>query len=172
MNRKANYVGLGARLVAGLIDFGLVWLALPVGLFWLESGSITKIVASLVKIAAYWWVPFLIVFGLVQLGLLIKFGGGLGKLALAIKVMKTTGGKLSWQEAIRREWMAKNVSRAILGWGYWWIAKDKLNRAWHDALAGTRVVGQANWSRGVIVLLVIIAANIGVWYVLVNGRQW
>jgi uncharacterized RDD family membrane protein YckC len=66
-------------------------------------------------------------------------GQTLGMRAWRIRVQMQDGGPLRTTIAACR-FAAALLSAAALGLGFLWIAIDRDSRAWHDRLAGTRVV--------------------------------
>lgn len=62
-----------------------------------------------------------------------------GKMALGLKVVQTSGERLSFGGAFLR-WAGAIVSGIFLGLGYLWIAFDKRKQGWHDKIAATLVV--------------------------------
>jgi uncharacterized RDD family membrane protein YckC len=67
------------------------------------------------------------------------FGKTLGKALVGLKVVRSDGAKLGWWRALVRL-AAFALSAVALGIGFAWVAVDRGRRAWHDILAGTRVV--------------------------------
>ena len=59
--------------------------------------------------------------------------------AWRLRVVDTDGGAIGWRQAGLR-FVAALLSWAVFGLGFFWIAVDPENRAWHDILSGTRVV--------------------------------
>jgi uncharacterized RDD family membrane protein YckC len=71
--------------------------------------------------------------------LTVKGGQTLGKKALGIKVVMLDGSGVTWGKSVRR-WFGYILSTLPLCLGYLWVGLTKGKRAWHDLLAGTKVV--------------------------------
>jgi uncharacterized RDD family membrane protein YckC len=68
-----------------------------------------------------------------------RSGQTLGMIAWHLRVETTTGGRLSWTQALLRFLLAI-PSLLLLGMGYWWILLNDEKLSWHDRLSDTRVV--------------------------------
>lgn len=66
-------------------------------------------------------------------------GQTLGKMAMGLRVVALDGQAVSYGTAFLR-WVSLFVSALPCGAGFLWILVDNEGRAWHDLLAGTRVV--------------------------------
>ncbi len=62
-----------------------------------------------------------------------------GKMLCGIKVVRTDGEALGYGRAFLR-WVGYLPSSLICGLGFLWIAWDRNKQAWHDKIAGTRVI--------------------------------
>ena len=69
----------------------------------------------------------------------VRLGQTLAMKTWKVKVVRTDGGPLSWRDAALR-FGAALVSWVPFGLGYWWVALDDENLAWHDRWSGTRLV--------------------------------
>jgi uncharacterized RDD family membrane protein YckC len=63
----------------------------------------------------------------------------IGKRAMAMQVVRTDGRPFEGRVAFGRG-MARWLSFALCGLGYWWALSNPSQQAWHDKLAGTAVV--------------------------------
>jgi predicted Zn finger-like uncharacterized protein len=63
-----------------------------------------------------------------------------GKMALRIKVIRTTGEEIGYGRAVLREVIGKFISGIVLCIGYLWVAFDPQKQGWHDKIAGTYVI--------------------------------
>jgi uncharacterized RDD family membrane protein YckC len=63
----------------------------------------------------------------------------IGKRAMAIRVVRTDGRPFEGAGAFGRG-VARWLSFALLGLGYWWAWSNPSQQTWHDMLAGTAVV--------------------------------
>jgi uncharacterized RDD family membrane protein YckC len=70
---------------------------------------------------------------------LVNKGATVGKMALGLKVIRASGGRITWGLAIGR-YFAKIVSGMILSIGYLMAAWDEEKRSLHDRICDTRVV--------------------------------
>jgi len=62
-----------------------------------------------------------------------------GKMALGLRIVQTSGEKLSWGRAIGR-YFAYFVSAFVFCIGFIWIGFDSKKQGWHDKLASTVVI--------------------------------
>lgn len=139
---RLQYAGFWVRFVAKLIDsmivvvaggiisyvFGLIFPNLPEQIF--SPLASLKGGHSLIEL-------------LVGVGYSTFFVGRFaatpGKMALGLKIITPTGGKITYQRAFARYW-GEMVSALILGVGYLLVIWDEEKRALHDRICGTRVV--------------------------------
>ena len=56
-----------------------------------------------------------------------------------LRVVRLDGRNVDWETAIVRA-LSCFLSLAVAGLGFFWIAFDGQNQAWHDKIAGTVVV--------------------------------
>lgn len=68
-------------------------------------------------------------------------GQTLGMRAWKIRLVSADGAALGWNQAALR-YVCAWVSLGLFGLGYLWIWIDPQRRAWHDRLAGTRMIWQ------------------------------
>ena len=80
----------------------------------------------------------------VALGYYIYFEGGkgatLGKKALGLKVISTSGASPIGYGSAAVRYVGRIVSAIPLALGYLWMLWDKDKQTWHDKIAGTYVV--------------------------------
>lgn len=119
-------------LLAGMVALGaLVIGAGPEALV----DAMARELGNLVALA----VLFCLLLG-VYLALFTRFGGQtLGKMLLAIRVVRLDGGSLGWAQTLRRlagMWLAGLPGLA----GFLWAGFDLERRGWHDRVGGTLVV--------------------------------
>jgi uncharacterized RDD family membrane protein YckC len=121
-----EYAGFWVRLGAGVIDllvlaFMIIIVAyfFPAPVIWVTSGLVIS--------AAYW------------VGFWIWRGQTPGKMALAIKVIRTDSSPVKWQCALCR-FLGYIVSAIILFIGFIWVAFDGRKQGIHDKIADTYVV--------------------------------
>jgi len=62
-----------------------------------------------------------------------------GKMALGLRVVRTSGNDMTWGIAFLR-WIGYVVSKLAVYLGFIWIAFHPRKRGWHDMIAGTCVV--------------------------------
>lgn len=70
----------------------------------------------------------------------VRFGRTAGKALMGIRVMRRSGRKLTWSEAIAREVGGKIISGLPAGLGFLWAIVDRDRQAVHDKIAGSYVV--------------------------------
>jgi len=66
-------------------------------------------------------------------------GQTLGKRVMQIKVVKTDGSKLTWNDALARS-AGYILSGLTGGLGFLWALWDSDDQTWHDKMAGTSVI--------------------------------
>jgi uncharacterized RDD family membrane protein YckC len=66
-------------------------------------------------------------------------GATVGGLIFDLQVVRLDGRPMDWEAAIVRA-LGCFLSLAVAGLGFFWIAFDANNQAWHDKIAGTVVV--------------------------------
>jgi uncharacterized RDD family membrane protein YckC len=121
-----EYAGFWIRLGAGVIDLLILgsFIGLPAYFFpslaiWLPLGIIVSIV--------YW------------MGFWVWRGQTPGKMAVAIKVIRTDSSPVKWQCAVRR-CLGYFVTALTLFLGFIWVAFDGRKQGFHDRIADTYVV--------------------------------
>lgn len=124
-------------LLAGLSALSLVAVLLAAGDFFLHS---LRGLAALVGVALVLFPFGLIVFSAAYFVVLHSYGGQtLGKIFMAIAVVPEEGQPLSLAASFLRL-VGYLLSTLPLGAGFFWAVLDKDRAAWHDRLAGTRVI--------------------------------
>jgi uncharacterized RDD family membrane protein YckC len=121
-----EYAGFWVRLGAGVVDlltsgFAIVSVAclFPAPAIWVPSGLVISL--------AYWS------------GFWVWRGQTPGKMALAIKVIRTDSSPVKWQCALFR-FLGYIVSLVTLFIGFIWVAFDGRKQGIHDKIADTYVV--------------------------------
>ena len=66
-------------------------------------------------------------------------GSTIGGIVFDLRVVRLDGRVVDWETAIVRA-LGCFLSLAVVGLGFFWIAFDEGNQAWHDKIAGTVVV--------------------------------
>ena len=89
----------------------------------------------------WWYLPVSILLRLVyEAGFTGRLGATPGKLIFGAQVVRTDGSRIGYGQAALR-WFAAQVNNfCLLGIGYLFVAVRADKRAFHDLLAGTRVV--------------------------------
>ena len=127
MSSSPDGVGFGTRLGAFALDALLVFvIAGPiVALFTGRAGApLLFVVAPAIATVFFWH----------------RFGGTPGKLTLSARIVDArSGGRPSLARLVIR-YLAYIISAAPLFLGFAWIAIDRRKQAWHDKIAGTKVV--------------------------------
>ena len=126
VTRETVGAGFGVRFVAVLID--ALILLIPNLIFSLVIGDILGNLLSFLLGAAYavyFW---------------STSGQTPGKQVMKLKVVKADGGAiLTPGEAIVR-YIGQIISAIPLALGYLWVLWDPKHEAWHDKIAGTKVI--------------------------------
>ena len=126
VNRDTVCAGFGDRLGAFLIDFAI--LLVPNIIFYLILGGVLSNVLSFILgigYAVYFWT---------------SSGQTPGKKMMNLKVVKAEGGRLLTPgEAVLR-YMGQIISGIALLLGYLWVIWYPKHEAWHDKIAGTKVI--------------------------------
>lgn len=120
--------GLWARFFAWVIDYILLLF------FALSAGFVSQkypFVRFITPILSMLYAPVMV----------WKFGATVGKMICHIRVVDAVTAKpLDFGKAFMREIVGKFVSGIVLNLGYLWVLIDPQEQAWHDKIAGTRVV--------------------------------
>ncbi len=127
------YATFGSRLVAGIIDWVVIWIvtiALAIGVTSAEA-------ATEVDYPGY---PFLLLPFAYHFIATAVWGRTFGKSVFGLCVISEAGTKSRIRQAFIRETIGKLVSTIVLYIGFIWAAFDRDNMTWHDHMAGTRVV--------------------------------
>jgi uncharacterized RDD family membrane protein YckC len=145
-----DYAGLWIRLLALIIDgvilgvviwvfFGLWPLAFGRG--WL-GGSAGATISYGEADALYWTMTLLVPF-LMVVAYFICFWGWRGqtpgKMVMKIKIVRFTGEKTGWGDAVMR-FLGFIISVLFALIGHIWIAFDSRRQGWHDKIAETYVI--------------------------------
>ena len=118
-------VGFGPRLGAFLLDGLLVFVvAGPLAAF---AGPVATPVLALATMAytVFCW---------------RRYGATPGKVAFSAKIVDARTGTRASIARLAARYLAYALSAAPLFLGFAWIAIDRRKQAWHDKIAGTRVV--------------------------------
>jgi uncharacterized RDD family membrane protein YckC len=144
---STNTTSFGPRAMAIAIDFALL-AALHCFLFLWSTGWFIKEVINLESLAiltvysSYLAVLF-VSFVFLHMAYFTVFhawtGQTIGKMIMGIKVV-TVGNRLMPLSVAFLRWSGYILSSLPLATGFLWSAVDKDHCAWHDKLAGTRVV--------------------------------
>jgi uncharacterized RDD family membrane protein YckC len=134
--RNVESAGFWARAAAAFIDT-VLFLSLTVPLMWLAYGETVARIddARPWSLAINWLLPFA-----VAVAFWATFGATPGKMLMSLRIVDAVTGRPAspWRCMLR--WAGYLASALPLGLGFLWAAADSNKRAWHDMLAGTRVV--------------------------------
>ena len=126
VNRDTICAGFVDRLIAVIID-ALV-LLIPNAIIYFAIGDVLGNLLSFLigaAYAVYFW---------------SSTGQTPGKKLMKLKVVKADGGAiLTPGEAVVR-YIGQIISAIPLGLGYFWVIWDPKREAWHDKIAGTKVL--------------------------------
>lgn len=135
----ANDANLTERLLAGLIDLGIVSAMNSAVVYF--TLRLTALSPS--ELAALPMVPLIVFLAMLTVGYSAGLTGAggqtIGKMALGLRIVAADGGRLTWRAAFVRTF-ACLVSVAPLGLGFVMAAVSRDKRTLHDRLAATRVV--------------------------------
>lgn len=128
------YATFGSRLAAGIIDWVVIWVILiAIGIFVSSAEAASE--SDIPGYQLLLLLPFTYHFAATAI-----WGRTIGKSALSLHVVSESGTKPRVEQAFVRETIGKFVSTVVLYIGFIWAAFDQQGRAWHDLMAGTRVV--------------------------------
>jgi uncharacterized RDD family membrane protein YckC len=126
VTRETVCAGFGDRFIAFLID--AVILLIPNLILYLVIGGVAGNVLSFVvgiAYSVYFWT---------------STGQTPGKKMMSLKVVKADGGAiLTPGEAVVR-YIGQIISGIVVLLGYLWVIWDPKHEAWHDKIAGTKVI--------------------------------
>jgi uncharacterized RDD family membrane protein YckC len=126
VTRETVCAGFGDRFVAVLIDFLI--LLIPNLIFGLVIGGIIGNLLSFVlgvSYAVYFW---------------SSTGQTPGKQMMKLKVVKADGGAILTPGEAFVRYIGTIISAIPLLLGYFWVLWDPKREAWHDKIAGTKVI--------------------------------
>jgi len=118
-------VGFGPRLGAFALDWLVIFVVTgPLPLILGPAGGPLGVLAAAAYTLFCWW----------------RYGATPGKIAFSARIVDArSGGRPSFGRLAAR-YVAYIISAAPLFLGFAWIAIDRRKQAWHDKIAGTRVV--------------------------------
>jgi uncharacterized RDD family membrane protein YckC len=128
--------GFGVRLEAGLIDYMLSVLGAALTI-WIGSLLVPYMSLVALSLTGLGGVGLVVFFNQVALGTLT--GQTVGKMILAIRVVRADGRPIEWSRMLGRCTLGYLASAALLGLGFAWILWDSEQQAWHDKLFSTYV---------------------------------
>jgi uncharacterized RDD family membrane protein YckC len=147
-----RYAGFVTRMISFVIDrliVGVVALVALLSIEWLVySFQINQWLGFLDFSPQMWAVLGVVVYLLLDwtynIGLWLLTGQTLGKRVMGVRILRTSGERISFWNALRRQ--IGYVISGILFLGYIWILFDNRRQGFHDKLAGTIVV--FSWPEG------------------------
>ena len=138
--KNKNIAHPALRLLAYLVDFALLVTA-PVVVLELvsQSAGLNPLLNSLLSLLIFMiaWTP--LVYPLLQILLVNKLGGTVGKLLCGLEIVDKDNKFLSFKYAFLRNYVGRIVSGSLFYLGFIWILVDKERRGWHDLIAGSWV---------------------------------
>ena len=143
-NKPLEYAGFWVRTGASIIDTILIMLItvpLIVSIYgWSYfDGENTDIIAGPADFLISWVLPAIAVIAF----WIIKQATP-GKMAISAKIVDATSGNPATPSQLIGRYFAYFVSMLPLCLGFVWVAFDKRKQGWHDKLAGTVVIKEAN----------------------------
>ncbi len=139
--------GFATRAVALGIDAGIV--AVSIALATLALSSISSLIHLSLEPRRDAWAAIAVSIGGVLFVVLYSVlswtltGRTPGKAIMGLRVVSNDGGRVSLGKSFLRL-AGYLLSTLMLGAGFFWVLVDDRRRAWHDHLAGTRVVHVGN----------------------------
>jgi len=132
-----NYAGFWVRVLAKIVD-GIILqvVGIPLRLLFQNLSSDPDMQLRMAFLGV--GISF-IINGAYVIFFLGKFGATPGKMALRLRVVLSSGAKISWGRACSR-YFAELLSSLTLGIGYLIAAFDDQKRALHDHICDTRVI--------------------------------
>ncbi|MFA4916294.1 MAG: RDD family protein [Syntrophales bacterium] len=143
-----KYGGFWRRAMAFLIDMIILYfislVLFFIGFMAMHAGSVYRSPGvSLMEMMEGLAAPYYIVIIIIYMLYFIYFHGIAGqtpgKMILGLKVVRTTGDKMTLGIAFLR-WVGYIISSLFLYLGFLWIAFDGKKQGWHDKIADTVVV--------------------------------
>ena len=126
MSKSPDGVGFGARLGAFALDALLVFVvAGPLVAATGRVGGVVFFVIAPAIVAIFCW---------------HRYGATPGKIAFSAKIVDANSGARPSLGRLATRYAAYLVSAIPLVIGFVWIAIDRRKQAWHDKIAGTRVI--------------------------------
>ena len=168
-NGQVQYAGFWTRWFAEFTDIAIWWSLCFIGVFLLSrfgSGSAVDFIYNALWLAVCVIFIFPLVRTVIHPLLISSLGGGLGKLVFGLQIVRGDGPKLTYKNALFREYLAKIASNALFGLGYYWIFRTEKKQGWHDSLADTYVVKKHNGIiTGLAVLTIMLITEFSLVYV-------
>jgi uncharacterized RDD family membrane protein YckC len=151
------------RILAWLIDFAIAVLMLLISA-WFIIGTVdlTSLLNRFLILIIYYLLINTFIWPIINLFLISKLGGTIGKLATCTEIVNPKNEHISFKRAIFRNFIGYMVSGSMLWIGFIWIFIDKERRAWHDMIADTYVVvkNSSGVFLGIATLVVISLFNV------------
>lgn len=135
-----NYAGFWIRFAAVLIDYIILSVFnVAVSMALVGTAAVSgDPTASAIAIGVVYLLSFAAALGY-EAYFLVNKGATPGKMALGLRVVRASGGPITWGLAIGRHF-SKYISGLILGVGYFMAGWDVEKRALHDRICDTRVI--------------------------------
>ena len=139
---KQSEPEVSAAVMAGAESATPVTAALPRAGFWVRMVALlldvllVGIATSLLHPLVHMHLLLLAAYGAVMWKLR---GSTIGGIVFDLRVVRVDGRPMDWETSIIRA-LSCFLSLAVVGLGFFWIAFDDANQAWHDKIAGTVVV--------------------------------
>ena len=125
MSGSADGVGFGPRLGAFALDWLVVFVVTaPLALLFGRASGPIGAVGAMIYTLFCWH----------------RYGATPGKIAFSARIVDARSGGRPGLGRLAIRYLAYIISAAPLFLGFAWIAIDRRKQAWHDKIAGTRVV--------------------------------
>lgn len=167
-NTQINYAGFWIRCLAQMVDSAIWSLNFFAPLYLLSafgSSNIKVFVPSFLWFMLYVFLASPLFKFFAHPWLISRLGAGAGKMACGLEIVNCNKSRLTYKNALFREYIAKIASNGLLGLGYCWILKSSQRQGWHDGLAGTYVVKKHSGAlAGLMSLITMLAVVFGLGY--------
>ena len=125
MSGLDDAVGFGPRVAAFALDWLVVFVVAGPLLAWIGPVGGPAVALAVMAYTVFCW---------------RRYGATPGKIALSARIVDAKSGGRAPLVRLAARYFAYIISAAPLFLGFAWIAIDRRKQAWHDKIAGTRVV--------------------------------
>jgi len=154
------------RMIAYIIDLMLLGIPALIAFYWMfQVSNLSEVISRAVTALVLVSIPMMMVRVAYYVFFISKHGTTIGKSSLGLSISDENDKLLRPWWVVFREFVAKRVSGYLFGLGFAWIIKDKNNKAWHDMLAGTKVIQKENKiMQGLVTVILLLAVYSNFYY--------